>query len=69
MAGGITQDPPQSYHAIHIVNNSNVIFMGAVNSESDATVANMQANSTPGVFSVDNDLVVAGKSATKPAAK
>ena len=64
MAGGITQDPPTGYHAIHIiVNNGNVILMGAVNSEGDATMAGMQANMAPGAFSVDNDLVVAGKPA------
>jgi osmotically-inducible protein OsmY len=31
-----------------------------VDSKSDADVAAIQANSTPGVFSVDNDLQVAG---------
>lgn len=60
-AGGITQDPPLGYHAIHIiVDNGNVILTGVVDSKSDADVAAIQANSTPGVFSVDNDLQVAG---------
>ena len=60
-AGGITQDPPLGYHAIHIiVNNGNVILTGVVDSKTDADVASIQANSTPGVFSVDNDLQVAG---------
>lgn len=60
-AGGITQDPPIGYHAIHIiVDNGNVILTGVVDNKSDADVAAIQANSTPGVFSVDNDLQVAG---------
>ena len=61
-AGGITQDPPLGYNAIHIiVNNGHVTLTGVVNNEGDATIANMQANSTPGVFSVDNALQIAGK--------
>lgn len=60
-AGGITADPPIGYHAIHIiVNNGNVILSGVVDSKTDADVAAIQANSTPGVFSVDNDLQIAG---------
>ena len=60
-AGGITQDPPMGYHAIHIiVDNGNVILSGVVDSKTDADVAAIQANSAPGVFSVDNDLQVAG---------
>jgi len=59
-AGGITQDPPIGYHAIHIiVNNGNVILTGVVDSKTDADIAAIQANSAPGVFSVDNDLQVA----------
>jgi hyperosmotically inducible protein len=61
MAGGITNDPPQGFHAIHIiVKNGNVTLYGVVNNQSDAAIAYMQANSTPGVFSVDNDLIVQG---------
>lgn len=60
-AGGITADPPIGYHAIHIiVNNGNVILSGVVDSKTDADIAAIQANSTPGVFSVDNDLQIAG---------
>ena len=60
-AGGITQDPPLGYHAIHIVvDNGNVILTGVVDSQSDADIAAIQANLTPGVFSVDNDLQIAG---------
>ena len=59
-AGGITQDPPIGYHAIHIiVNNGNVILTGVVDNKTDADIAAIQANSAPGVFSVDNDLQVA----------
>ena len=69
MAGGITYDPPIGFHAIHIiVNNGNVILYGVVLNESDRAFAGMQANSTPGVFSVDNDLIVEGSTA-KPATK
>lgn len=61
MAGGITQDPPIGYHAIHIiVDNGNVTLTGVVDSKTDADIAAIQANSAPGVFSVDNDLQVAG---------
>lgn len=61
-AGGITMDPPQGYHAIHIiVNRGHVTLTGVVNSESDANIAFMQANSTPGAFSVDNDLLYPGQ--------
>jgi hyperosmotically inducible protein len=61
MAGGITNDPPRGFHAIHvIVKNGNVTLYGVVNNQTDAAIAYMQANSTPGVFSVDNDLIVQG---------
>jgi hyperosmotically inducible protein len=64
MAGGITNDPPRGFHGIHIiVKNGNVTLYGVVNNESDAAIAGMQANSTPGVFSVDNDLIVQGAAA------
>lgn len=60
-AGGITADPPIGYHAIHIiVNNGNVILTGVVDSKTDADIASIQANSTPGVFSVENDLQFPG---------
>ena len=61
MAGGITNDPPLGFHGIHIiVKNGNVALYGVVNNETDKAIAGIQANSTPGVFSVDNDLVVPG---------
>jgi osmotically-inducible protein OsmY len=63
VAGGITNDPPIGYHAIHIiVENGNVTLTGAVDSDGDLAIAEMRANSVPGVFSVDNDLQVASKS-------
>jgi hyperosmotically inducible protein len=68
MAGGITNDPPIGFHGIHIiVKNGNVTLYGVVNNSGDAAIAGMQANSAPGAFSVDNDLIVQG-SAAKPAA-
>jgi osmotically-inducible protein OsmY len=61
MAGGITNDPPRGFHAIHIiVKNGNVTLYGVVNNATDEAIAGIQANSAPGVFSVDNDLIVQG---------
>jgi len=61
-AGGITADPPIGYHAIHIiVKNGNVTLTGVVDSDSDLAMAEMRANIVAGVFSVDNQLEVAGK--------
>jgi hyperosmotically inducible protein len=69
MAGGITQSPPIGFHAIHIiVKNGHVTLYGVVLNESDAAIAGMQANSAPGAFSVDNDLI-AESSASKSKAK
>jgi hyperosmotically inducible periplasmic protein len=63
VAGGITNDPPIGYHAIHIiVENGNVTLTGVVDSDGDLAIAEMRANSVPGVFSVENDLQVATKS-------
>jgi osmotically-inducible protein OsmY len=61
-AGGITNDPPIGFHAIHIiVENGNVTLTGVVDSDMDLAIAEMRANSVPGVFSVDNELQVATK--------
>lgn len=61
MAGGITNDPPRGFHSISIiVKGGNVALYGVVNNDGDKAIAGIQANSTPGVFSVDNDLIVAG---------
>ena len=60
VAGGITNDPPRGSHAIHIiVKNGDVRLEGVVNTAGDKVMAGMQANSTPGVFAVSNDLVAA----------
>jgi hyperosmotically inducible protein len=59
MAGGITNDPPLGYHAIHIiVKNGNVILTGVVLNEMDAAIAEVRANQVPGVFSVKNELQI-----------
>jgi hyperosmotically inducible periplasmic protein len=69
MAGGITNNPPLGFHAIHIiVKNGNVTLYGVVNNDMDSDIAGIQANSAPGAFSVDNDLIVQG-AAAKPASK
>jgi hyperosmotically inducible periplasmic protein len=70
MAGGITNSPPTGYHAIHIiVKNGNVTLYGVVNNEMDSAVANVQANTAPGAFSVENNLEVAGSAPKTTAAK
>jgi hyperosmotically inducible periplasmic protein len=62
MAGGITNDPPIGWHAIHIiVKNGNVTLNGVVDSDTDLALAEMRANSVFGVFSVQNDIEVATK--------
>jgi hyperosmotically inducible periplasmic protein len=61
MAGGITNNPPIGFHAIHIiVNNGHVTLFGVVLNSSDAAIAGVQANTAPGAFSVDNDLIIQG---------
>jgi hyperosmotically inducible protein len=68
-AGGITNTPPMGYHALHIiVKNGNVTLYGVVLNQMDSSIAGMQANSAPGAFSIDNDLIVQG-SASKPKEK
>ncbi|MGH9589881.1 MAG: BON domain-containing protein, partial [Terracidiphilus sp.] len=58
MAGGITQDPPVGYFAIHIiVNSGHLTLEGVVDSQMDADIAMVQANSVPGVFSVTDNLM------------
>jgi osmotically-inducible protein OsmY len=59
-AGGITNDPPLGFHAIHIiVRNGNVTLTGVVNNEADMAMAGIRASGVSGVFSVDNQLQVA----------
>ncbi len=61
-AGGITNDPPIGWHAIHIiVKNGNVTLVGVVDNDGDQALAEMRANSVFGVFSVQNDIQVASK--------
>jgi len=61
-AGGITNDPPFGWHAIHIiVKNGNVTLEGVVDNSGDLAMAGIRANMVSGVFSVDNQLQVAGK--------
>ena len=66
VAAGITNDPPIGFHAIHIiVRNGNVTLTGVVDSDADHAMAEMRANIVSGVFSVDNELQVAGKKKKK----
>jgi len=59
MAGGITQDPPRGYFAIHIiVDNGHVTLEGIVDNQGDANIAVVQANTVSGVFSVTDNLMV-----------
>ena len=58
---GISNDPPIGRHPIHIiVKNQQVTLEGVVDSEGDKTIAGVQANQVSGVFSVTNNLEVAG---------
>jgi hyperosmotically inducible protein len=66
MAGGITNDPPLGFHAIHIiVKNGNVILKGAVLNSGDSNIAQIKANSVPGVFSVSNEIGIEGAGSSK----
>lgn len=56
---------PEKPIRIQVV-NGNVTLYGVVDSQAQKNVAGIQANSTPGVFSVTNDLVVAGQQNEKP---
>ena len=61
-AGGITNDPPLGFHAIHlIVKNGNVTLTGVVNNAGDLAIAGIRASGVPFVFSVDNQLQVANE--------
>lgn len=70
VAGGITNDPPIGWHPIHIiVNKGQVTLEGVVDNAADKQVAGMQANSVPGVFSVENQIQVANPEKPKKAKK
>ena len=50
---------PAGDYPIHIiVRNSRVLLLGVVDSEADKTVAGLRAQSVPGSFKVDNEIVV-----------
>ena len=56
---GISQDPPIGPHPIHIiVKNGQITLEGAVDTESDKSIAGMMANQVRGAFSVTNNLQV-----------
>jgi hypothetical protein len=58
---------PFGNYAIHIVvRNGRTMLVGGVDSESDRLLAGVRAREVPGVFAVDNDLVVRTKSASPP---
>lgn len=64
-AGGITNDPPIGYHAIHIiVKNGQVTLYGDVLNQGDSNLAYIQANSAPGAFKITNNLTVQGAPST-----
>jgi hyperosmotically inducible periplasmic protein len=55
--------PVPSIHII--VKNGHVTLRGVVDSEADKKMAEIQAKSVPGVFSVQDDLTVTGSPAGK----
>ena len=58
---GLNRYAIQAVPSIHIiVKNGNVALEGVVDSEMDKNLANLRANQVPNVFSVKNNLVVAG---------
>jgi hyperosmotically inducible protein len=60
---GLPRYSVQAVPSIHIiVKNGNVTLEGVVDNESDKNLANLRANQVPNVFSVKNNLVVAGDS-------
>jgi osmotically-inducible protein OsmY len=58
---GLSRYSIQAVPSIHIiVKNGNVTLEGVVDNETDKNLANLRANGVPNVFSVKNNLVVAG---------
>lgn len=56
---GITNDPPLGNHPVHIiVKNGNVTLEGVLPTAADRTIAELQANSVSGSFSVTNNIEV-----------
>jgi hyperosmotically inducible protein len=63
---GLTRYSWGTLPAIHIiVNRGRVRLVGTVDSEADKNLAGLRANGVPGVFSVQNDLEVAGSASSK----
>lgn len=63
---GISNDPPMGYHPISIiVRNGNVTLEGVVDNDMDKQIAEMQANTVNGVFSVTNNLTALQQSKKK----
>jgi osmotically-inducible protein OsmY len=59
ISNGITQDPPRGHHPIQIiVRNGNITLEGVVDNTMDSQLAETQANTVPGAFSVTNNRVV-----------
>lgn len=57
---GLSRYSWEAAPSIHIiVKNGRITLMGVVDTQADKSAAAIQANSVPGVFSVQNDLVVA----------
>jgi osmotically-inducible protein OsmY len=60
---GLNRYAIQAVPTIHIiVKNGNVTLEGIVDNDMDKNLANLRANQVPNVFSVKNNLVVAGNS-------
>lgn len=56
---GITNDPPFGNHPVHIiVKSGNITLEGVLPTASDRAIAEIQANSVPGGFSVINNIEV-----------
>jgi osmotically-inducible protein OsmY len=63
---GLNRYAIQAVPTIHIiVKNGNVTLEGVVDSEMDKNLANLRANQVPNIFSVKNNLVVAGEEKKK----
>jgi hyperosmotically inducible protein len=61
--GGLYRYGMGTQPSIHIiVDNGHVTLVGVVDNEGDKNIANIRANTVPGVFSVTNNLRVAEKS-------
>ncbi len=59
---GLSRYSVQAVPSIHIiVKNGNVTLEGVVDNETDKNLAGLRANGVPNVFSVKNNLVVAGE--------